>query len=228
MTAAADNALVLVVEDEPRLAAVLRDYLHAAGYRSAWVADGDAVLDAVAAHGPALVLLDLMLPGRDGVDVCRALRAVSQVPVIMVTARVEEIDRLLGLEVGADDYICKPFSPKEVIARVGAVLRRVRQGQPEPPIPGLTIDQANGRALLHGQALDLTAVEFRLLRTLLGAPGRVWSRERLLDHLYVDHRVVADRTVDSHVRNLRRKLHEAGLSEDPIRSIYGMGYRLEV
>ncbi|MDQ1134213.1 DNA-binding response OmpR family regulator [Pseudoxanthomonas winnipegensis] len=159
MTAAADNALVLVVEDEPRLAAVLRDYLHAAGYRSAWVADGDAVLDAVAAHGPALVLLDLMLPGRDGVDVCRALRAVSQVPVIMVTARVEEIDRLLGLEVGADDYICKPFSPKEVIARVGAVLRRVRQGQPEPPIPGLTIDQANGRALLHGQALDLTAVE---------------------------------------------------------------------
>lgn len=223
-----DNAgHVLVVEDEPRLAAVLRDYLHAAGYRSDWIADGAQVMDAFHAQRPDLVLLDIMLPGRDGVDLCRAIRAISDVPVIMVTARVEEVDRLLGLEVGADDYICKPFSPKEVIARVGAVLRRYRQGMPDPPVPGLAIDEAGGRALLHGQALDLTAVEFRLLRTLLGSPGRVWSREQLLDHLYADHRIVTDRTVDSHVRNLRRKLHDAGLAEDPIRSIYGMGYRLE-
>ncbi|WDS35124.1 response regulator [Pseudoxanthomonas sp.] len=218
---------VLVVEDEPRLAAVLRDYLHAAGYHSEWVADGARVMEAFHARRPDLVLLDIMLPGRDGVDLCRAIRAISDVPVIMVTARVEEIDRLLGLEVGADDYICKPFSPKEVIARVGAVLRRYRHGQSNPPVAGLAIDEAATRALLHGQALDLTAVEFRLLRTLLGSPGRVWSREQLLDHLYADHRVVTDRTVDSHVRNLRRKLLEAGLEEDPIRSIYGMGYRLE-
>ncbi|KAB7764310.1 response regulator [Xanthomonas maliensis] len=224
---AADKGLVLVVEDEPRLAAVLRDYLHAADYRSEWVADGAAVLDAFRAHRPDLILLDLMLPNRDGVELCRALRASSGVPVIMVTARVEEIDRLLGLEVGADDYICKPFSPKEVIARVAAVLRRYRHGQLDPPVPGLAIDEANGRALLEGKPLDLTAVEFRLLRTLLGSPGRIWSREQLLDHLYADHRIVTDRTVDSHVRNLRRKLHDAGLSEDPIRSIYGMGYRLE-
>jgi two-component system, OmpR family, response regulator BaeR len=222
-----DQGLVLVVEDEPRLAAVLRDYLHAAGYRSEWVADGDAVLEAFHAHRPDLVLLDLMLPNRDGVWLCRTLRQESQVPVIMVTARVEEIDRLLGLEVGADDYICKPFSPREVIARVGAVLRRYRHGQPDPPVPGLAIDEANSRALLHGTPLDLTAVEFRLLRTLLRSPERVWSREQLLDHLYADNRIVTDRTVDSHVRNLRRKLLQAGLNEDPIRSIYGMGYRME-
>lgn len=228
MNAPADTlGHVLVVEDEPRLAAVLRDYLHAAGYRSDWIGDGAQVMDAFHAQRPDLVLLDIMLPGRDGVDLCRAIRAESEVPVIMVTARVEEIDRLLGLEVGADDYICKPFSPKEVIARVGAVLRRTRHGQPDPPVAGLAIDAAAGRALLHGQVLDLTAVEFRLLRTLLGSPGRIWSREQLLDQLYADHRIVTDRTVDSHVRNLRRKLHDAGLADDPIRSIYGMGYRLE-
>jgi two-component system, OmpR family, response regulator BaeR len=219
---------VLVVEDEPRLAAVLRDYLHAAGYRSDWIADGAAVLDGIARLHPDLVLLDLMLPNRDGVAICKALRAQGDaLPVIMVTARVEEVDRLLGLEIGADDYICKPFSPREVVARVGTVLRRARRDAGQPPVPGLQIDEAGCRALLHGTPLELTPVEFRLLRTLAATPGRVWSRDQLMDHLYADHRIVTDRTVDSHVKNLRRKLMDAGNGEDPIRSIYGVGYRLD-
>lgn len=220
---------VLIVEDEPRLAGILGDYLRAAGFGSDWVADGDAVLPAFRAQAPDLVLLDLMLPGRDGIDLCRALREESAVPIIMITARVEEIDRLLGLEVGADDYICKPFSVKEVIARIGAVLRRTR-GEVRAPgaEPYLTIDDGEGRAYLQGALLDLTTVEFRLLRTFMQMPGRIWSRDQLLDHLYNDHRVVTDRTVDSHIRNLRRKLRDAGLEDDPIHSIYGVGYRFEM
>lgn len=218
---------VLVVEDEPRLAAVLCDYLSAAGYQAASVADGLGVMERFRRWQPDLVLLDLMLPGADGVDLCRALRAESDVPVIMVTARVSELDRLLGLEVGADDYICKPFSPREVVARVGAVLRRYRGGRAAAP-QGLHIDEQGRRAALHGQPLDLTPVEFRLLHTLAGAPGRVWSREQLMNHLYTDYRVVTDRTVDSHVKNLRRKLAEAGAAGDTIASIYGVGYRFDL
>ena len=224
-----DAALILVVEDEPRLAGVLSDYLHAAGYRSAWVADGAEVLDTFRRLQPSLVLLDLMLPNRDGVELCRALRAESQVPVIMVTARAEEVDRLLGLQIGADDYICKPFSPREVVARIAAVLRRYRVGTgPAATTPGLQIDDAGCRAALHGRWLELTPVEFRLLRVLAATPGRVWSRDQLMNHLYTDHRIVTDRTVDSHVKNLRRKLSEAGTEDDPIRSIYGVGYRLDL
>ena len=218
---------ILIVEDEPRLAAVLRDYLAAAGMDSERVDDGDQVMDAFARYQPQLVLLDLMLPNRDGVDLCRELRACSDVPVIMVTARVEEIDRLLGLDIGADDYICKPFSPREVVARVQAVLRRYRPDPGARMQPGLAIDEATARATWDGRALDLTPVEFRLLRTLAATPGRIWARDELLDRLYLDHRVVVDRTVDSHVRNLRRKLGESGVEHDPIRSVYGMGYSYE-
>lgn len=221
------SARVLVVEDEPRLAAVLSDYLRAAGHETDWVADGLRVREVFRRWRPDLVLLDLMLPGADGVDLCRALRAESDVPVIMVTARVEEVDRLLGLGVGADDYICKPFSPREVVARVGVVLRRYRRGGGIAP-SGLQIDEQGCRAVLHGRWLDLTPVEFRLLRTLAGAPGRVWSRDQLMAHLYTDHRIVTDRTVDSHVKNLRRKLADAGAGGDPIASIYGVGYRFDM
>jgi two-component system response regulator BaeR len=223
----ATDALILVVEDEPRLAGVLRDYLHASGYRSEWVADGAEVIAAFHRLAPDLVLLDLMLPNRDGIELCRALRAESEVPVIMVTARAEEVDRLLGLEVGADDYICKPFSPREVVARIGTVLRRYRSGGSSAP-QSLQIDEPGCRAALRGRWLELTPVEFRLLRTLAATPGRVWSRDHLMNHLYADHRIVTDRTVDSHVKNLRRKLSEAGAEDDPIRSIYGMGYRLDL
>ncbi|MFT4190276.1 MAG: response regulator [Comamonas sp.] len=224
---------ILVVEDEPRLASVVCDYLRAAGYAATWEADGAQALAAFRRSPPALVLLDLMLPGRDGLDVFADIRAESDVPVIMVTARAEEIDRLLGLESGADDYICKPFSPRELVARVGVVLRRI--GRMAPLAPGaarpagpLVLDEASGRFRLHQHWLELTPVEFRLLRTLAAPPLRAWSRSRLMDFLYADHRVVTDRTVDSHVRNLRRKLAEAGAQGETIASIYGVGYRLEL
>jgi two-component system response regulator BaeR len=169
-----------------------------------------------------------MLPGKDGLEVCRELRAFSDVPIIMVTARVEEIDRLLGLELGADDYICKPFSPREVVARVKAILRRLERSVDAAAPQGLAIDEASYRATLDGQLLDLTPVEFRLLRALASTPGRVYTRDQLLDHLYDDHRVVTDRTVDSHVKNLRRKLEQVRPDQDVIRSIYGVGYRMEL
>lgn len=219
---------ICIVEDEPKIAAVLSDYLRAAGFDSLTIHDGAAAVAAIRDYQPDLVLLDLMLPGRDGLDICRELRQDSRLPVIMLTARVEEIDRLLGLELGADDYICKPFSPREVVARVKAVLRRT---QPEQTAPAqdnpLKVDADAHRAWLDGQELDLTPVEFRLLRTLASAPGRIFSRDQLLDHLYDDHRVVTDRTVDSHIKNLRRKL-EAIREGDTIRSIYGVGYRLDL
>ncbi len=217
---------VLIVEDEPRLAAVLGEYLLASGYSHDWIADGAQALDAFRTHKPDLVLLDLMLPNRDGLEICRELRSISAVPVIMVTARVEEIDRLLGLEIGADDYICKPFSPREVVARVHAVLRRYRHDPGGAPAIGLSIDENTCRASVRGRDLELTQVEFRLLRTLAASPGRVYSREQLMDRLYADHRIVTDRTVDSHIKNLRRKLADAG-GEDWVRSVYGVGYRFE-
>ena len=186
------------------------------------------MVPAVRAAPPDLILLDLMLPGRDGLEVCRELRTFSGVPIVMVTARVEEIDRLLGLEIGADDYICKPFSPREVVARVRAILRRVQRHADSPALPGLTIDEQQYRAAFNGEELDLTPVEFRLLRALASAPGRIFPRERLLGQLYDDHRVVTDRTVDAHVKNLRRKLEEVRPGEELVRSIYGVGYKLEL
>jgi two-component system response regulator BaeR len=219
-------AYILIVEDEPKLAALLGDYLKAAGHATTWIANGLDVIPAIRAREPDLVLLDLMLPGRDGLDICRELRSFSELPVIMMTARVDEIDRLLGLELGADDYICKPYSPREVVARCKAVLRRNRRSPP-PERESLQLDEARWRATYHGIELDLTPVEFRLLRTLSAAPGRVFSREHLLDGLYDDHRVVTDRTVDSHIKNLRRKLEQIAPEEPLIRSIYGVGYRFE-
>lgn len=223
------NARILIVEDEPKLAALLADYLQAAGFGTETLSDGREVAAAVRKNMPALILLDLMLPGKDGLEVCRELRSFSGVPIVMVTARVEEIDRLLGLELGADDYICKPFSPREVVARVKAILRRTQErAEGTDDARGLIIDEAYYRAVLDSQPLDLTPVEFRLLKTLAASPGRVYTRDQLLDHLYDDHRVVTDRTVDSHVKNLRRKLEQVRAGEDVIRSIYGVGYKLEI
>jgi two-component system response regulator BaeR len=223
--------LILVVEDEPRLARLVGDYLRVAGYAARLIDNGLDVLPAVQAEPPALILLDLMLPGRDGLSICRALRRDSSVPIIMLTARVEEVDRLIGLEAGADDYICKPFSPREVVARVKAVLRRappVPAATAAPPPPGvLHIDTTRHDARLAGQPLDLTPVEFRLLAALAAAPGRVFSRDQLLDRLHDDARALNDRTVDSHIRNLRRKLEQIAPDTDAIRSIYGVGYRFE-
>jgi two-component system, OmpR family, response regulator BaeR len=225
-------ARVLVVEDEPRLAALLADYLRAAGHDVECVADGRDVLPAWTARRHDLILLDLMLPGQDGLSVCRELRERSGVPILMLTARADEADRLLGLELGADDYIAKnPFSPREVMARVKAVRRRSRAGLAAPPaaeagLP-LLIDDAGWRASWQGQALDLTPIEFRLLRTLAAQPGRVYARAQLLEQLHDDGRAVTERAVDSHVKNLRRKLEQAGAGADCIRAIYGVGYRFD-
>jgi two-component system, OmpR family, response regulator BaeR len=218
---------ILIVEDEPKLAALESDYLKNTGFDTHIIGNGAEVGAWVRANTPDLILLDLMLPGKDGLEVCRELRGavdpvIRDVPIVMVTAKVEEIDRLVGLELGADDYVCKPFSVRELVARVRAILRRPRNAVPE----GLEIDGHSAR--LDGKALDLTPVEFRLLRALASLPGRVFPRERLLEKLYDDHRVVTDRTVDAHVKNLRRKLEEARPGEELVRSIYGVGYKLEL
>lgn len=220
------EAPILIVEDEPKLATLLRDYLEAAGFPTVCVANGLEAATAVRTQQPRLVLLDLMLPGRDGLEVCREIRSFSPVPIIMLTARVEESDRLQGLDLGADDYVCKPFSPREVVARVKAVLRRAPAvAAPAHGGARLVIDREAHQASFHGVALELTRVELRLLDTLSSAPGRVFSRDQLLDHLYPDRRIVTDRTVDSHVRNLRRKLAQACAGDDPIQSLYGVGYK---
>jgi two-component system response regulator BaeR len=217
---------ILVVEDEPKLASLVADYLKAAGYEAHCIANGLEVVPWVKSSRPDLIVLDLMLPGRDGLEICKELRTFSDLPVIMVTARVEEVDRLIGLEVGADDYLCKPFSVRELVARVKALLRRPRASAATPA--GLVIDEASHKVSLDGQDIELTPVEFRLLAALAAAPGRVFSRDGLLEKLYADHRVVTDRTVDAHVKNLRRKLEEIRPGSELVRSIYGVGYKLEL
>jgi two-component system, OmpR family, response regulator BaeR len=220
---------ILIAEDEAKIADLVADYLRAAGMRATIVADGALVLPAVARLAPAALVLDLMLPNRDGLSICRELRQASALPVIMVTARVEEIDRLLGLELGADDYLCKPFSPRELVARVKAVLRR-SQGNAagRASAPRFEVDEERMRAVVDGQRLDLTPVEFRLLATMARHPGRVYRRDELLDLVYDDYREVSDRTIDSHVKNLRRKIDQALPGQPVIHSVYGIGYRFEV
>ncbi|MRT26859.1 two-component system response regulator BaeR [Enterobacteriaceae bacterium RIT697] len=222
------DPLILVVEDEPKLAQLMIDYLQASNYRTHHIADGNEVLSYVQQTPPDLMLLDLMLPGRDGLTLCREIRCFSELPIIMVTARTEEIDRLLGLEIGADDYICKPFSPREVVARVKTILRRVKRSPEEAQQEShLHIDESRFQASWREQQLELTPAEFRLLKTLALEPGKVFSREQLLNHLYDDYRVVTDRTIDSHIKNLRRKLESLDAEQPFIRAVYGMGYRWE-
>ena len=223
---------VLIAEDESRIASVMADYLQASALETRLVERGDEVLDAIADWQPDLLLLDLNLPAVDGLTLCKQIRAQSRLPIIMVTARVDEIDRLLGLELGADDYICKPFSPREVVARAKAVLRRAdHRAQPTPESSGyrgLRVDGEAYHAWLDDVELGLTPVEFRLLMSLLQHPGRVHSRNDLMAAVYLDHRIVTDRTVDTHVKNLRRKLEQARAGAgECIESVYGVGYRLD-
>ncbi|HLS87126.1 MAG TPA: response regulator [Burkholderiales bacterium] len=218
---------VLVVEDEEKLAGLLRDYLAQEGYAVSVLHRGDEVEDFVRASPVDLVLLDLMLPGKSGLEVCKALRAASpQLSIIMVTARVDEVDRLLGLELGADDYICKPFSPREVVARVKAVLRRARRGSAAPD-DGLVLDDAGFKASIGGRDLGLTAIEYQLLKVLHAQPGRIFTRDQLIDAMYRDERVVSDRTVDSHIKKLRRKIEAVQPGREVIHSLYGVGYKYE-
>ncbi len=217
---------ILIVEDEPKLATLLADYLKASGFKPFCLGNGTEVLPWVREYKPDLILLDLMLPGRDGIEICKDIRTFSSVPIIMVTARIEEIDRILGLELGADDYICKPFSPREVIARVKAVLRRTREGK-SIQVKGLVLDEHSCRATLHGHDLHLTAVEFRLLKFLIDNPGHVYSRQQLMDKIYPDERFVNDRTIDSHIKKLRRKIETVDPEARIIYSVYGIGYKFE-
>ena len=222
----ASNQQILIVEDEPQLAHLLEDYLEQSGYHTAIIHDGAQVSQSIRGSEPDLVLLDIMLPGVDGMTICKEIREFSKVPVIMVTARFEESDRLHGLELGADDYICKPFSPREVVARVKAVLRRSTDGPMQIPST-LNIDEARFKAELHGKDLDLTAVEFQLLKILSSDPGRIYSRSQLMDQIYNDHRIVSDRTIDSHIKKLRKKIAAVSPDDELIHSVYGVGYKFE-
>lgn len=217
---------ILIVEDEEKLAGVMTDYLRQAGFDTTCLGDGAVVIKWVRDNKPDLILLDLMLPGKGGLDICKEIRMFSMVPIIMTTARVEEIDRLIGLELGADDYICKPFSPREVVARVKAVLRRGGGGT-VIRATGLILDESRYVASLHGHDLDLTAVEFKLLQFLASYPGRIFGREKLMDQIYPDDRVVADRTIDSHIKKLRKKIAVVSPDEELIHSVYGVGYKFE-
>ena len=219
---------ILIVEDEQKIAALLKEYLEKAGYRATIAGRGDQAVAQVRKSSPALMLLDIMLPGMDGMAVCREVRKFSNLPIIMITAKVEEIDRLLGLEIGADDYICKPFSPREVVARVKAVLRRIN---PEPAGKNLVfgpivLDEHTHRVTVSGRDIDLTPSEFKLLQVLLSQPDRVFSRDELLARVQGYDCEGYDRTIDSHIKNLRKKLAEHLPDQEIITTVYGVGYKL--
>ncbi|MDP9366264.1 MAG: response regulator transcription factor [Chloroflexota bacterium] len=219
---------ILVVEDEAAIARLVRDYLEQAGYGVVLAGDGDAALIQARAAKPDLVVLDLGLPGRDGLDVTRELRRSSAVPIIVVTARGEETDRIVGLELGADDYVVKPFSPKELVARVRAVFRRTEARQEDAEVlrvAGVEIDVPRMRVTIDGRAIDLTATEFQLLVTLAREPGRVFTRGQLLDALHGVTFESYERAIDAHVKNVRRKIEPSPASPRYIRTVYGVGYR---
>ncbi|MEY3288154.1 MAG: hypothetical protein RLZZ419_396 [Pseudomonadota bacterium] len=218
---------ILIVEDELKLARLQVDYLQNAGFDTDCLSNGSEVLPWLKVNHTDLLLLDLMLPGRDGLDICRELRGFSTVPIIMITARIEEIDRLLGLEMGADDYICKPFSPREMVARVKAVLRRQQVPMTEALNSALKLDHNSFRVLAGGQNIELTTVEFQLLQVLYQQPGRIFSRSKLMDLIYPDQRIVSDRTIDSHIKKLRKKLLDLLPNQELIHSVYGAGYRYD-
>ncbi len=239
---------IAIVEDEPKLAILLQEYLQRDGFNTQIHNEGISALQSLLSEPPDLVLLDLMLPGLDGMSICRDLRKVSNLPIIMMTARVEEIDRLLGLELGADDYICKPFSPREVVARVKAVLRRTPakdadflvsahsqkaqaqgvQGQEIQASAAFILEDNTASVHINGKSTSLTAVELRLLRILYERPGQIYNREQLMRRMYEDNRVVSDRTIDSHVKKLRQKLESLDPTTAYIHSVYGIGYKFEI
>jgi two-component system OmpR family response regulator len=223
---------ILVVDDEPKIAALARDYLEHAGFAVAVAADGRAALDAVRRARPDLVVLDLGLPKLDGLDVTREIRRDSSLPIIMLTARDDELDKLLGLELGADDYLTKPFSPRELVARVRAVLRRAdsaagggTDGRQVIRAGDLTLDVPRMRADLAGRRVDLTPTEFQLLATLAAQPGRIFTRSQLLDAVHGVAFESYERAIDTHVKNLRRKLEPDPRAPVHVLTVYGVGYR---
>ena len=227
-----DAVKILIVEDEPKIAQLLADYLHKENCQVTILGEGTRAVETVKADPPDFLILDLMLPGKDGLAICREVRQFSQVPIMMLTAKVDEIDRLLGLELGADDYVCKPFSPREVVARVKTILRRI-SFQPEDTnenelsYRAVTLYPDRYQCVAAGQAVELTPIEFRLLQALMSRPGHVFSRDRLMSLSYTDGRIVSDRTIDTHVKNLRKKLPAGVTGDELVHSIYGVGYKIE-
>ena len=217
---------ILIVEDEEKLALLLSEYMIQANFSPFCLQNGLEVVPWIKQHHPDLIILDLMLPGRDGLEICKEIRTFSNVPVIMITARVQEIDRVVGLEIGADDYVCKPYSPREVVARVKAVLRRI-QTPAKAATNGLILDELCYKATYNAYDLGLTVVEFKLLSILRNNSGRIFSRDQLMEKIYPDRRIVSDRTIDSHIKNLRKKITCFAQGEELVRSIYGVGYKFE-
>lgn len=220
---------VLIVEDEEKLSSLLNDYLSQSGFTCHVLSDGNGVVEFVRENEIDMILLDIMLPGKDGIEICKELRQFSQVPIFMLTAKVEEIDRLLGLELGADDYICKPYSPREVVAKVKAMMRRqgMRMEAVRPDSDAkLTLDEKTYRMNWLGQEAELTAIEFQLVAMMLKEPGRIFNREQLMRNMYDDNRIVSNRTIDSHIKKLRKKLNEMNPNQELVQSVYGVGYKL--
>jgi len=220
---------ILVVDDEPKIVDICRDYLQAAGFDVIQANDGRKGLAAARSEQPDLVVLDLMMPGMDGLDVCRELRRDGTVPIIMLTARVEETDKLVGLELGADDYLTKPFSPRELVARVRTVLRRTSVS-PQSDIlrvGELELDRGRFRVVIGGTEIILTPTEFELLALLASQPGRIFSRSQLLEAVRGVSFESYERAIDSHIRNLRRKIEPEESQPRYIQTVYGVGYKLE-
>ncbi len=226
-----NRAHIFIVEDDLKIAALLKDYLLAADYRVSHEANGRQALEQLRQSAPDLILLDLMLPELDGISICNEVRKFSEVPIIMLTARVEEVDRLLGLETGADDYVCKPFSPREVVARVKVHLRRSMASLATQAVETpsrFSIDKPQLRILIDAQPLNLTPVEYRLLAEFISHPERVFSRQQLLDFAHEDQRDINDRTVDTHIKNIRKKIQGKLPGNECLHSVYGVGYRFEL
>ena len=220
---------ILVVEDEPKLATLLKDYVEANGFACEVMLTGEGVISKIKSSAYDFVLLDLMLPVTDGLTICREVRQFSEVPIIMLTAKIEEIDRLLGLELGADDYICKPYSPREVIARVKAVLRRYQMAPSQiQQKSGLLVEESKMKVTWQEKDIELTAIEFNLLIMMYRSPGQIFSRNQLMSGMYKDQRVVSERSIDSHIKKLRKKILTATNGSDWIKSVYGVGYKFEL
>ena len=218
---------VLVVEDDRKISDLLQNYLRASGYEAEAAYDGRDALRQIERQAPDAVILDWMLPGMDGISVCKAVRAFSDVPILMLTARIDEVDRLLGLDTGADDYVCKPFAPREVIARIRALLRRA-EGRVKTSTKPWEIEDASFRISWRGQWLPLTRIEFMMFRLLLSRPGRVYSRDQLLASVHDSQHDISDRAIDTHIKNLRKKVQAVDQGHDCIASVYGVGYRFDI
>lgn len=222
---------ILVIEDEVKIAELIEKYLYLEGYKTSLIHDGNCALDAVNELNPDLIILDIMLPGTNGIELCSKIRQYSDVPIIMLTARVEEIDHLIGFDVGADDYVTKPFKPKELMARVKAILKRRRMPSSKPSTftaGNIIVDPSEYKVLVKNEELKLTINEFSLLKILIASPNKVFSRQDLLTMTQGKYFESYERSIDSHIKNLRKKLTQADPDSHYIESIYGVGYKFKI